>query len=79
MEKFVERVKKIKVGPPLDPSTFMGALITKDHFDKVWSYIELARAEGGTHSFSFFLSFALSFSLFLSLSLDQEIDVFFEL
>jgi acyl-CoA reductase-like NAD-dependent aldehyde dehydrogenase len=48
MEKFVERVKQIKVGPPLDPLTFMGALITKDHLDKVWSYIELARSEGAT-------------------------------
>jgi acyl-CoA reductase-like NAD-dependent aldehyde dehydrogenase len=70
MEKFVERVKKIKVGPPLDPSTYMGALITKEHLEKVCSYIELAKSEGGkrylnshslTHSLSLFLV-PLSFS-----------------
>lgn len=45
---FVERVKKLHVGNPLDPDTFMGALVSRQHMDKVLSYIELAKQEGGT-------------------------------
>ncbi len=50
-EKFklalVERTKKLKVGNPLDPSTDQGALVSKAHLEKVLSYIELAKKEGG--------------------------------
>ena len=44
---FVERVSALKVGDPLDPDTDIGAIVSKQHFDKIMSYIELARAEGG--------------------------------
>ncbi|MGD9680865.1 MAG: aldehyde dehydrogenase [Candidatus Obscuribacterales bacterium] len=46
VEALVERVKSIKVGDPLDPSTQMGALISKEHMEKVQSYIELGAREG---------------------------------
>ncbi|WP_020566690.1 aldehyde dehydrogenase [Neolewinella persica] len=45
---FVERVKALKVGPPADPATNIGALVSKPHYEKVLSYIELAKSEGGT-------------------------------
>ncbi|MFC4667860.1 5-carboxymethyl-2-hydroxymuconate semialdehyde dehydrogenase [Seohaeicola nanhaiensis] len=46
--KLTERVKRIKVGHPLDPATEVGPLIHKTHFDKVCSYFETARSEGAT-------------------------------
>ncbi|MBL7827453.1 MAG: aldehyde dehydrogenase [Saprospiraceae bacterium] len=45
---FVEQVKQIKVGNPADPANRLGAVVSKMHFDKVLSYIELAKQEGGT-------------------------------
>ncbi|NVK27673.1 MAG: aldehyde dehydrogenase [Flavobacteriia bacterium] len=47
-EAFVERVKKLTVGPPNEESTKIGALVSKPHIEKVQSYIELAKEEGGT-------------------------------
>lgn len=46
--RFVERVKALNIGDPLDPATEFGAVISKQHYDKVMSYIELAQREGGT-------------------------------
>ena len=45
---FVERVAALKVGDPADPATDIGAIVSKQHFDKIMSYIDLARTEGGT-------------------------------
>jgi aminomuconate-semialdehyde/2-hydroxymuconate-6-semialdehyde dehydrogenase len=45
---FVERVSKLKVGDPLEPVTDVGAIVSKQHFDKIMSYIDLAQREGGT-------------------------------
>ena len=47
-EKLAERVKKIKVGSPLDPATEVGPLIDKGHCAKVQSYVDLAVEEGAT-------------------------------
>jgi aminomuconate-semialdehyde/2-hydroxymuconate-6-semialdehyde dehydrogenase len=47
IEKFVAQVAALKVGDPSDPTTDMGALVSKDHQNKVMSYIELAKKEGG--------------------------------
>lgn len=44
---FVERVSGLKVGDPRDASTDVGAIVSKQHFDKILSYIELAKEEGG--------------------------------
>ena len=45
---FVERVKALKVGRPDDPSTQVGAVVSKDHQVKILHYIQLAQEEGGT-------------------------------
>jgi len=45
--ELVERARAITVGDPLDPATGMGPLVSRAHFDKVRSYVELAQAEGG--------------------------------
>lgn len=44
----VERTAALKVGDPRDPETVVGAIVSKQHFEKILSYIELARKEGGT-------------------------------
>lgn len=45
---FVEKVAKAKVSYPQDPSAQLGAVVSKPHMEKVLSYIELAKEEGGT-------------------------------
>jgi len=51
-EKFkaelIERTKKLTVGDPLDDNSRQGAIVTKQHFEKVIGCIELAKKEGGT-------------------------------
>jgi 5-carboxymethyl-2-hydroxymuconic-semialdehyde dehydrogenase len=44
--KLAERVKRIKVGHPLDPSTEIGPLIHPAHVDKVLSFPASAKKEG---------------------------------
>jgi aminomuconate-semialdehyde/2-hydroxymuconate-6-semialdehyde dehydrogenase len=44
---FVEKVKKLHVGDPLDDHSALGAIVSKQHFEKILSYIELAEKEGG--------------------------------
>ncbi len=46
-EDFVARVRELKVGDPFDDSTRIGALVSEPHMEKVLSYIELAKEEGG--------------------------------
>ena len=45
---FVARVSKLQVGDPTEENTKTGALVSEAHMNKVLSYIELAKAEGGT-------------------------------
>jgi len=42
------RLPKIKVGPGSDPSAEMGPLVTREHRDKVASYIESGAAQGAS-------------------------------
>ncbi|MCK0180396.1 aldehyde dehydrogenase [Flavobacteriaceae bacterium S0862] len=44
---FVQRVKNMKVGHPSDEKTKVGALVSKQHLEKVLSYIDIAKEEGG--------------------------------
>ncbi len=44
---FVEKVSALKIGDPLDESTNIGAVVSQQHLEKVLSYIELAKDEGG--------------------------------
>ena len=46
-KEFVEKVKAMKVGLPMEDSSKLGAIVSKPHFDKILSYIELAKQEGG--------------------------------
>eukprot|EP00126_Sphaerothecum_destruens_P008911 Sdes_comp20383_c0_seq10m14284 len=45
---FVSAAKKRVCGVPSSPKTVMGALVSKQHYDKVASYVQLAIQEGGT-------------------------------
>ena len=45
---FVEGIKQLKVGHPLNEETKVGALVSKTHLEKVKSYIEIAKEEIGT-------------------------------
>ena len=42
------RLPKVKVGPGTDPESEMGPLITREHRDKVASYIDQGREQGAT-------------------------------
>ncbi|HFA51990.1 MAG TPA: aldehyde dehydrogenase [Bacteroidetes bacterium] len=44
---FIKKTKELKVGPPLDAATKVGAVVSKPHFEKILSYIKLAKEEGG--------------------------------
>ena len=45
---FIDRVNALQVGDPLESATNVGAIVSKLHFDKIMSYIDLAQTEGGT-------------------------------
>ena len=47
LEKFIALANSIKLGNPLDPETEMGPLTSAMHRDRVLSYVEVAKAEGG--------------------------------
>ena len=45
---FVEKVSKRRVSHSLDSNAQQGAVVSKSHMEKVLSYVELAKEEGGT-------------------------------
>ncbi|WP_448097005.1 aldehyde dehydrogenase [Luteibacter yeojuensis] len=47
-DTYLERVRALRVGDPLDEASQLGALVSGAHFDKVSACIERACAEGGT-------------------------------
>ena len=46
VERLTARVKRLRIGHPLDPATEIGPLIHENHREKVLSYFEVARGEG---------------------------------
>ncbi len=46
-EEFVANAAKLTVGDPLLPESKQGAVVSKMHYEKILSCIELAKAEGG--------------------------------
>ena len=44
---FVKEVKKLVVGNPSSKNTFLGAVVSKDHMEKILYYIDVAKKEGG--------------------------------
>lgn len=47
-EDFVKRVSETVVAHPNDPKAKLGAVVSKGHMEKVLSYVQLAKEEGGT-------------------------------
>ncbi|MEE9271515.1 MAG: aldehyde dehydrogenase [Candidatus Krumholzibacteria bacterium] len=47
VERFTAGTEALKVGDPLEETTDQGSLISKAHLEKVRSYVELAKQEGG--------------------------------
>lgn len=46
--EFARRAKRLIVGDPTDPSTQVGSMITKQHYDKVTGYIDIGMKEGAS-------------------------------
>ena len=46
-DEFVKRTEAMRVVDPSDEKSQMGAIVSQGHIDKVMSYIELAKEEGG--------------------------------
>jgi aminomuconate-semialdehyde/2-hydroxymuconate-6-semialdehyde dehydrogenase len=44
---FIKKVAQLKVGNPSEETTNIGALVSKEHLEKVKSYIDIAAQEGG--------------------------------
>ncbi|WP_312679447.1 acetaldehyde dehydrogenase ExaC [Stutzerimonas nitrititolerans] len=47
MEVVMKKIQQIKRGNPLDTETMVGAQASEQQFDKILSYMEVARQEGG--------------------------------
>jgi aminomuconate-semialdehyde/2-hydroxymuconate-6-semialdehyde dehydrogenase len=47
-DAFVSKVAKTTVSFPSDPKAILGAVVSKPHMEKVLSYVDLAKEEGGT-------------------------------
>jgi aminomuconate-semialdehyde/2-hydroxymuconate-6-semialdehyde dehydrogenase len=47
-DAYVEKVAALKVGDPTATDTRVGAIVSQAHMEKVLSYVELAKSEGGT-------------------------------
>lgn len=45
---FLARTKALKVGPPMEKDTKVGAVVSEPHLQKILSYITLAQEEGGS-------------------------------
>jgi len=48
--RVVDRLKDWRTGNPLDPANALGAIVTREHFDKVMGYIDGAKADGASLS-----------------------------
>jgi aminomuconate-semialdehyde/2-hydroxymuconate-6-semialdehyde dehydrogenase len=46
-ETLVKKATALKVGPPTENDTQVGAVVSKGHMEKILSYVNLARSEGG--------------------------------
>ncbi|HKC30865.1 MAG TPA: CoA-acylating methylmalonate-semialdehyde dehydrogenase, partial [Burkholderiales bacterium] len=48
IEAMTPRIRKLKIGPSTDDSSEMGPLVTREHRDKVKSYVDLGVKEGAS-------------------------------
>lgn len=47
LKRFVAKAKELKVGKPFEDDTNVGSLVSKEHYERVNSYIEIAKEDGG--------------------------------
>jgi len=45
VEAMTDKTKRIKLGPPMDRETKMGALVSKEQYDRVLSYLDVGKKE----------------------------------
>jgi betaine-aldehyde dehydrogenase len=48
LPRVIAKVEAIKVGSPMDPASEMGSMVSEAQYEKVMSYIEIAKADGAT-------------------------------
>ena len=48
LKKFLNRTRSIRIGNPLEETTQMGPLTSKDHKERVLQYVDVAKNEGAT-------------------------------
>jgi betaine-aldehyde dehydrogenase len=48
LPRIIAEVEAIKVGSPMDPTSEMGSMVSEAQYEKVISYIEIAKADGAT-------------------------------
>lgn len=48
LERFVAKTKELNVGDPFEENTKIGALVSEEHYNKVLSYLDIAKEEGAT-------------------------------
>ena len=46
VDRLTNAAARYRPGPPTDPATTMGALVSREHFDRVMSYVDSGKAEG---------------------------------
>lgn len=47
LAQFVALARSLRIGNPIDPTTELGPLTSRQHRERVLSYVDVARAEGG--------------------------------
>jgi aminomuconate-semialdehyde/2-hydroxymuconate-6-semialdehyde dehydrogenase len=47
LQKFILKTKELVVGDPFDEKTTVGAVIGKEHYEKIMKYIQIAKDDGG--------------------------------
>ncbi len=47
LDRFVAMTRKLNVGDPLEDGTDQGAVVSRQHLEKIKGYVELAKQEGG--------------------------------
>lgn len=48
VDRFIERAKRIKVGPGLEEGSEMGAIVSEEQMESILKYIEIGKQEGAT-------------------------------
>jgi gamma-glutamyl-gamma-aminobutyraldehyde dehydrogenase len=46
VERILEQMKNWKTGDPLDPTNQLGAIVSKEQYDKILDYVKVGKKEG---------------------------------